>query len=166
MTVSAVYAGTFDPITSGHEDITRRACKLFDRVIIAVADSKSKKPLFTLDERVAIARESLADVKNVEVMGFSGLLMNFVRQHNARVVVRGVRSVTDFDYEFQLAGMNRQLFPDVETIFLTPGEQHAYVSATLVREIAILGGDFTKFVSPVIARHLAEKIRQRNAGSQ
>ena len=166
MTVSAVYAGTFDPITSGHEDITRRACKLFDRVIIAIADSKSKKPLFTLDERVAIARESLGDVKNVEVMGFSGLLMNFVQQHNARVVVRGVRSVTDFDYEFQLAGMNRQLFPDVETIFLTPGAQHAYVSATLVREIAILGGDYAKFVSPVIARHLAEKIRQRNAESQ
>ncbi len=166
MTVSAVYAGTFDPITSGHEDITRRACKLFDRVIIAIADSKSKKPLFTLDERVAIARESLGDVKNVEVMGFSGLLMNFVQQHNARVVVRGVRSVTDFDYEFQLAGMNRQLFPDVETIFLTPGAQHAYVSATLVREIALLGGDYAKFVSPVIARHLAEKIRQRNAESQ
>lgn len=166
MTVSAVYAGTFDPITSGHEDITRRACKLFDRVIIAVADSKSKKPLFTLEERVAIARESLAGVKNVEVMGFSGLLMNFVRQQGARVVVRGVRSVTDFDYEFQLAGMNRQLFPDVETIFLTPGEQHAYVSATLVREIALLGGDYAKFVSPVIARHLAEKIRQRNVGGQ
>ena len=166
MTVSAVYAGTFDPITAGHEDITRRAGKLFDRVIIAIADSKSKKPLFTLEERVAIARESLADVKNVEVMGFSGLLMNFVQQHNARVVVRGVRSVTDFDYEFQLAGMNRSLYPEVETIFLTPGEQHAYVSATLVREIAILGGDYAKFVSPVVAHHLAAKIRQRKSEGQ
>ena len=166
MLFRSVYAGTFDPITAGHEDITRRACRLFDRVIIAIADSKSKKPLFTLEERVAIARESLADVKNVEVMGFSGLLMNFVQQHNARVVVRGVRSVTDFDYEFQLAGMNRSLYPEVETIFLTPGEQHAYVSATLVREIAILGGDYAKFVSPVVAHHLAAKIRQRKSEGQ
>lgn len=163
MTVIAVYAGTFDPITAGHEDITRRAGKLFDRVIIAIADSKSKKPLFTLEERIALARGALSDMKNVEVMGFSGLLMNFVQQHNARVVVRGVRSVTDFDYEFQLAGMNRQLFPAVETIFLTPGEQHAYVSATLVREIAILGGDYAKFVSPFVAKSLAGKIKQREA---
>lgn len=161
MTITAVYAGTFDPITLGHEDITRRACKLFDRVIIAVADSQSKKPLFTLDERVAIARQSLSDVSNVQVMGFSGLLMNFVRQQGARVVVRGVRSVTDFDYEFQLAGMNRQLFPEVETIFLTPGEQHAYVSATLVREIALLGGDAARFVSPEVAQQLAAKVQQR-----
>ncbi len=166
MTVTAVYSGTFDPMTAGHEDITRRACRLFDHVIIAIADSRSKKPLFALEERVAMARESLADVKNVEVMGFSGLLMHFVQQHHARVVVRGVRSVTDFDYEFQLAGMNRQLYPAVESIFLTPGEQHACVSATLVREIALLGGDYAKFVSPTIARHLAEKIRLRNAGGQ
>ena len=161
MTIKAVYPGTFDPITAGHEDITRRASKLFDSVVLAVADSQSKKPLFTLDERVAMARESLQNLKNVEVMGFSGLLMNFVQQHGAHAVVRGVRAVTDFDYEFQLAGMNRQLFPDVETIFMTPGEQYAYVSATLVREISILGGDISKFVSPLVAARLAEKVKQR-----
>ena len=157
MTTRAVYAGTFDPITLGHEDITRRAAKLFDSIIIAIADSKSKKPLFTLDERIAIAREAFSDTPNVEVMGFSGILMNFVRQQGARVVVRGVRSVTDFDYEFQLAGMNRNLYPEVETIFLTPGEKHAYVSATLVREIAMLGGDASQFVSPNVAARLAQK---------
>ena len=160
MTIKAVYPGTFDPITAGHEDLARRASKLFDYVVLAVADSQSKKPLFTLDERVAIARESLKDFKNVEVMGFSGLLMNFVQQHNARVVLRGVRAMSDFDYEFQLAGMNRQLYPDVETIFMTPGEQYAYVSATLVREISILGGDVRKFVSPLVAGRLAEKVKQ------
>lgn len=160
MTIKAVYPGTFDPITLGHEDLTRRACKLFDGVILAVADSKSKKPLFTLEERVAIAREAFKDLKNVEVMGFSGLLMNFVQQHGARVVVRGVRAVSDFDYEFQLAGMNRQMYPDVETIFMTPGEQFAYVSATLVREISLLGGDATKFVSAPVAQHLENKIKQ------
>ena len=157
MTTKAVYAGTFDPITLGHEDITRRAATLFDSIIIAIADSKSKKPLFTLDERIAIAHEAFADTPNVEVMGFSGILMNFVRQQGARVVVRGVRSVTDFDYEFQLAGMNRSLYPEVETIFLTPGEKHAYVSATLVREIAMLGGDASQFVSPNVAARLAQK---------
>ncbi len=157
----AVYAGTFDPITAGHEDLTRRAAGLFDHVIIAIADSKSKKPLFTLDERVDIAREVFSDLKNIEVTGFSGLLMNFVQQHGARVVVRGVRSVTDFDYEFQLAGMNQQLYPDVETIFMTPGAKYAYVSATLVREISLLGGDAAQFVSPIVAARLAEKTKQR-----
>ena len=161
MTIKAVYPGTFDPITLGHEDLTRRASRLFDGVILAVADSKSKKPLFTLDERIAIAREAFKDLQNVEVVGFTGLLMNFVRQHDARVVVRGVRAVSDFDYEFQLAGMNRQLYPEVETIFMTPGEQYAYVSATLVREISILGGDVSKFVSPLVATRLAEKVKQR-----
>ena len=160
MTIKAVYPGTFDPITLGHEDLMRRACKLFDSVILAVADSKSKKPFFTLDERVDMARESLKDIKNIEVMGFSGLLMNFVRQQGARVVVRGVRAVSDFDYEFQLAGMNRQMYPEVETIFLTPGEQYAYLSATLVREISVLGGDATKFVSPLVASRLDGKIKQ------
>ncbi len=163
---AAVYPGTFDPITAGHEDLTRRAAKLFDHVIIAVADSKSKKPLFTLEERVAIARETFKDLKNVEVMGFSGLLMNFVQQHGARVVVRGVRAVSDFDYEFQLAGMNRQLYPDVETVFMTPGEQYAYVSATLVREISILGGDVSKFVSPYVAAQLNVKIKQLGGGGK
>lgn len=160
MTIKAVYPGTFDPITLGHEDLTRRASKLFDQVILAVADSKSKKPLFTLDERVAIAREAFKDLKNVQVMGFSGLLMSFVQQQDARVVVRGVRAVSDFDYEFQLAGMNRQLYPGVETIFMTPGEQYAYVSATLVREITLLGGNVGKFVSPFVASRLADKLKQ------
>jgi pantetheine-phosphate adenylyltransferase len=161
MTTKAVYAGTFDPITLGHEDITRRAAKLFDTIIIAIATSQSKKPLFTLEERIAIAREAFADTPNVEVMGFTGILMNFVRQQGARVVVRGVRSVTDFDYEFQLAGMNRNLYPEVETIFLTPGEKHAYVSATLVREISMLGGDASQFVSPRVAEKLAAKAKAR-----
>jgi len=160
MTIKAVYPGTFDPITLGHEDLTRRACKLFDQVILAVADSKSKRPLFTLEERVTIARETFKDMKNVQVMGFSGLLMNFVQQQGARVVLRGVRAVSDFDYEFQLAGMNRQLYPDVETLFMTPGEQYSYVSATLVREISILGGDVKKFVSPFVAERLADKVKQ------
>jgi pantetheine-phosphate adenylyltransferase len=160
MTIKAVYPGTFDPITLGHEDLMRRATKLFDGVILAVADSKSKKPFFTLDERVDMAREAFSDLKNVQVMGFSGLLMNFVREQGARVVVRGVRAVSDFDYEFQLAGMNRQMYPEVETIFLTPGEQYAYLSATLVREISVLGGDATKFVSPQVAQRLNSKIKQ------
>jgi pantetheine-phosphate adenylyltransferase len=160
MTIKAVYPGTFDPITLGHEDLTRRAARLFDSVILAVADSKAKKPFFTLDERVDMAREAFKDLKNVQVMGFSGLLMSFVQQQGARVVVRGVRAVSDFDYEFQLAGMNRQLYPEVETIFLTPGEQYAYLSATLVREISVLGGDATKFVSPLVAQRLSIKIKQ------
>jgi pantetheine-phosphate adenylyltransferase len=160
MTIKAVYPGTFDPITLGHEDLTRRASRLFDSVILAVADSKAKKPFFTLDERVDMAREAFKDLKNVQVMGFSGLLMSFVQQQGARVVVRGVRAVSDFDYEFQLAGMNRQMYPEVETIFLTPGEQYAYLSATLVREISVLGGDATKFVSPLVAQRLSIKIKQ------
>ena len=159
----AVYAGTFDPITLGHEDIARRAGKLFDRVILAIADSKTKKPMFTLDERIAIAREALSDMKNVQVKGFSGLLMHFIQQEGARVVVRGVRSVTDFDYEFQLAGMNRQLYPEVETIFMTPGEQYSYVSATLVREISLLSGNAKKFVSRKVGAHLARKVKHGGA---
>ncbi len=160
MTIKAVYPGTFDPITLGHEDLMRRASKLFDGVILAVADSKSKKPFFTLEERVDMARAAFKDLKNVEVMGFSGLLMKFVQEQGARVVVRGVRAVSDFDYEFQLAGMNRGMYPEIETIFLTPGEQYAYLSATLVREISVLGGDASKFVSSHVAAQLAEKIKQ------
>lgn len=156
----AVYPGTFDPITRGHEDLVRRAAKLFDHVVLAVADSKAKRPMFTLSERIDIARSTLADVKNVSVTGFSGLLMHFAKKHNARVVVRGVRAVSDFDYEFQLAGMNRKLYPEVETVFMTPSEQYMFLSATLVREISILGGDVTKFVSPQVAKRLKVKIRE------
>jgi pantetheine-phosphate adenylyltransferase len=160
MNHKAVYPGTFDPITLGHEDLIRRAARLFDTVIVAIADSSAKRPFFTRDERVAMARAVLKDLKNVEVTGFSGLLMKFVRQNKARVVIRGLRAVSDFEYEFQLAGMNRGLYPDVETLFLTPGEQHAFISATIVREISVLGGDVRKFVPPLVARRLKAKIKQ------
>jgi pantetheine-phosphate adenylyltransferase len=147
-------------MTLGHEDLARRAARLFDKVVLAIADSRAKQPFFTLDERVEMAREVLKDLANVEVVGFSGLLMKFVQQHKARVVVRGLRAVSDFEYEFQLAGMNRGLYPDVETVFLTPGEQHMFVSATIVREISILGGDVNKFVHPYVAKRLKSKIKQ------
>ena len=160
MSHTAVYPGTFDPITLGHVDLARRAARLFDRVILAVADSRAKMPFFTLDERVEMAREVLKGVGNVEVMGFSGLLMSFVQQQGARVVVRGLRAVSDFEHEFQLAGMNRGLYPDVETLFLTPGEQFMFVSATIVREISVLGGDTSKFVPPFVGERLKTKIRQ------
>ena len=154
----AVYPGTFDPITCGHEDIVRRASRLFDEVIVGVAESPSKKPLFTLAERIEMAAATLTDCPNVQVMGFSGLLMQFVREQGARVVLRGLRAVSDFEYEFQLAGMNRSLYPDVETLFLTPAEQHMFVSASLVREIAMLGGDITKFVSPLVKSRITLKL--------
>src|ERR1043166_1186078 len=147
---TAIYPGTFDPITLGHEDLARRAARLFDKIVLAVADSRAKKPFFTLDERVEMAREVLKDLKNVEVVGFSGLLMKFAQERGARIVVRGLRAVSDFEYEFQLAGMNRGLFPDVETVFLTPGEQFMFISATIVREISVLGGDTTKYVPPSV----------------
>ena len=161
MNHKAIYPGTFDPMTLGHEDLIRRAARLFDTVILAVADSRTKKPFFTLDERVDIARRVLRDVRNVEVVGFSGLLMKFVREHKARVVIRGLRAVSDFEYEFQLAGMNRGLYPDVETVFMTPGEQYMFISATIVREISTLGGDVRKFVRPLVAQRLKDKAGKR-----
>ena len=160
MNNKAVYPGTFDPITLGHEDLIRRAARLFDTLIVAIADSSAKRPFFTRDERVDMAKEVLKDLKNVEIVGFSGLLMKFVQQHQARVVIRGLRAVSDFEHEFQLAGMNRGMYPDVETIFLTPGEQYMFVSATIVREISVLGGDVGKFVPPAVARRLEAKIKQ------
>ncbi len=155
--IRAVYPGTFDPLTRGHEDLVRRASILFDAVILGIADSRFKKPFFTLQERLEMAKEVLASLKNVQVVGFSGLLIEFVRQHNVHVVLRGLRAVSDFEYEFQLAGMNRNLNPDMETVFLTPSEQHMFISATLVREIALLGGDVSKFVHPIVRAKLAEK---------
>jgi pantetheine-phosphate adenylyltransferase len=155
--IRAVYPGTFDPLTRGHEDLVRRASTLFDSLILGVADSRAKRTFFTLDERVEMAREVLAGVKNVKVVGFGGLLIDFVRSHQARVVLRGLRAVSDFEYEFQLAGMNRSLYPDMETVFLTPSEQHMFISATLVREIAALGGDVGKFVHPSVEKRLREK---------
>lgn len=157
--IKAVYPGTFDPLTRGHEDLVRRASMLFDGLILAIADSKAKKPYFTLDERIAMAREVLADVKNLQVVGFTGLLTDFVRKQGARVVLRGLRAVSDFEYEFQLAGMNRNLYPEMETIFLTPSEQHMFISATLVREIASLGGDVSEFVHPLVAKRLKQKTK-------
>jgi pantetheine-phosphate adenylyltransferase len=157
--IRAVYPGTFDPLTRGHEDIVRRAASLFEGVIIGVADSQAKRPFFTRSERVDMASEVLRDLKNVKVVGFSGLLIDFIREHQARVIMRGLRAVADFEYEFQLAGMNRNLYPDVETIFLTPSEQHMFISATLVREIATLGGDVSKFVHPLVRDRLREKVK-------
>jgi pantetheine-phosphate adenylyltransferase len=155
--IKAVYPGTFDPLTRGHEDLVRRASTLFATIVVAIADSKAKRPFFTLEERIAMAKEVFADAKNVQVVGFSGLLTEFVRKQGARLVLRGLRAVSDFEYEFQLAGMNRHLYPEMETIFLTPSEQHMFISATLVREIATLGGDVSKFVHPSVAKRLKQK---------
>lgn len=156
----AVYPGTFDPLTRGHEDIVRRAADLFSQVVVAVADSPGKKqPFFSTAERVDMAREVLADCPNVEVIGFTGLLMAFVREQGSRVVLRGLRAASDFEYEFQLAGMNRALFPEVETIFLTPADKYMFVSASLVREIALLNGDVSQFVHPLIQQRLQSKIQ-------
>jgi pantetheine-phosphate adenylyltransferase len=157
--IKAVYPGTFDPLTRGHEDLVRRASRLFDSLVVGVADSRAKRTFFTLAERVEMAREVLGEDKRIEVVGFDGLLIDFVRRLGARVVLRGLRAVSDFEYEFQLAGMNRSLHPDMETIFLTPSEQHMFISATLVREIAQLGGDVSKFVDPRVAARLAKKVR-------
>ena len=154
----AIYPGTFDPLTRGHEDLVRRASKLFDSVVVAVAASRGKNPIFDVDERLAIAREVLAHHSNVEVTTFSGLLVNFVAQQKADVVVRGLRAVTDFEYEFQMAGMNRQRMPHVETLFLTPSDQFQFVSGTFVREIATLGGDVSKFVSPFVLERLNGRV--------
>jgi len=156
----AVYPGTFDPITRGHEDLVRRASTLFDEMIVAVADSRGKSPFFTVEERVAMARETLAPFDNVRVEGFSGLLMDFLHKHDAKIILRGLRAVSDFEYEFQMAGMNRNLFPDVETLFLTPAEQYMFISATMVREIASLGGDVSPFVNPIVIPRMKAKMRK------
>jgi pantetheine-phosphate adenylyltransferase len=145
-------------MTRGHEDLVRRASKLFERVIVGVADSRSKKPFFSMDERVQIAQEVLGHYPNVEVCGFTGLLKDFVRKHDAKVIIRGLRAVSDFEYEFQMAGMNRYLLPDVETLFLTPSDQYQFISGTIVREIAQLGGDVSKFVFPSVEAWLAKRI--------
>jgi len=157
--IKVVYPGTFDPITRGHEDVVRRAAGLFDEVVVAIAASRTAT-LFTLDERVDMAREVFAWFGNVRVEGFDNLLMNYVKAHNARVVLRGLRAVSDFEYEFQMAGMNRTLHPDVETLFLTPAEQYTFISASIVREIARFGGDVSKFVSPLVGVKLKEKYQR------
>jgi pantetheine-phosphate adenylyltransferase len=154
----AVYPGTFDPLTRGHEDLVRRASKLCQRLIVGVADSRNKRPFFTLEERVDIAREVLSHYPNVTVAGFSGLLKHFVEEHGATVVIRGLRAVSDFEFEFQMAGMNRYQMPSVETVFLTPSDQYMFISGTIVREIAILGGDVSKFTFPSVEKWLKAKV--------
>jgi pantetheine-phosphate adenylyltransferase len=157
MNITAIYPGTFDPITNGHMDLLQRALRHFDRVIIAVAGSTGKSTCFTLEERVSLARTALESLDHVEVMGFDGLLVKFAREQGATVILRGLRAVSDFEYEFQLASMNRKLAPDVETMFLTPDEGYTFISSSLVREIAALGGDVRPFVHPVVQSALKER---------
>ncbi len=157
--VLAVYPGTFDPMTLGHVDVVRRAAQLFDRVIVAVAAGHHKKTLFTLEERIDMARALVQPYPQVTVESFSGLMRDFVVARGAKAMIRGLRAVTDFDYEFQLAGMNRSLMPDVETVFLTPGDKYQFISSTFVREIATLGGEVDKFVDPLVEQRLLAKIR-------
>ncbi|MEQ8230798.1 MAG: pantetheine-phosphate adenylyltransferase [Gammaproteobacteria bacterium] len=158
MATIAIYPGTFDPITLGHTDIVSRAAPLFDRLIVAVAGSTSKKTVFSADERVALAAEILAQYENVSVKRFDGLMVDFARQEKAKVVLRGLRAVTDFEYEFQLAGMNRKLMPECDTVFLPTSEKYTYISSSLVREIATLGGDISDFVHPRIKQVLDERL--------
>ena len=155
----AVYPGTFDPMTMGHVDLVRRASKLFDSVIIAIASSDSKKPMFSLEERIEIGNKIFADDPKVEVVGFSGLLVNFAKDNDANILIRGLRVVADFEYEFQLANMNRAMSPDIESVFLTPKEEYSYISSSLVKEIATMGGDVTRFVDPVTLETLNQKIK-------
>lgn len=158
MSITAVYPGTFDPITCGHFDLIERAARFYDRLVIAVADNRNKNSLFTLEERVVLANEVTANMPNVEVMGFSGLLVDFVKQIEGNVLLRGLRAVSDFEYEFQLASMNRKLAPEVETMFMTPAENYAFISSSLVREISAFGGDVSEFVHPVVQSALKQKL--------
>ena len=157
---SAVYPGTFDPITNGHQDLVRRAAGVFERVIVAIASNPNKAPMFPLEKRVELARKVLGDIPGVEVMGYQGLTVDFAREHGVQVVVRGLRAVSDFEFEFQLANMSRHLHRDLETVFLTPQEQFTFISSTLVREIAILGGDVSQFVHPAVEAEL-KKMRRK-----
>jgi len=159
---TAVYPGTFDPITLGHSDIVRRAAQLFDRVIVAVAVNAAKTPTWTADERVSMARQVLAEFPNVEVKSFDTLLVTFVQQNNAGVILRGLRAVSDFEYEFQLAGMNRHLAPEIETLFLTPAEQYTFISSSLVREVASHGGDVSEFVHPIVKKELITRYNMQH----
>jgi len=158
--LTAIYPGTFDPMTLGHQDLMRRASRLFSRLVVAVAAGHHKRTMFSLDKRLEIAQELARPYPNVEVIAFRGLLRNFVVEHGGKVVVRGLRAVSDFEYEFQMAGMNRQLMPEVETLFLTPSDQYQFVSGTFVREIAVLGGDVSKFVAPSVLDRLQRRIAQ------
>ncbi|MEP7243034.1 MAG: pantetheine-phosphate adenylyltransferase [Gammaproteobacteria bacterium] len=155
----AMYPGTFDPITNGHHDLVRRAAGIFDRVVVAIAANPNKTPMFTLEKRVELARQVLSDIPNVEIMGYTGLTVEFARKHGLAVVVRGLRAVSDFEFEFQLANMSRHLAREIETVFLTPQEQFTFISSSLIREIAVLGGETREFVHPIVAAELAKQKR-------
>lgn len=158
MKVSAMYPGTFDPITLGHEDLVRRAARLYDKVVVAIAAHPgSKAPMFTFGERVQLAKSALSSIKNIEVTGYEGLTVDFAREHDLAVIIRGLRAVSDFEYEFQLANMNRHLTEEVETVFLTPTDKYTFISSSLVREVAQLGGDVAEFVSPEVKKALLER---------
>lgn len=162
MTVSAMYPGTFDPITLGHEDLVRRASRLYDKVVVAIAANPgSKEPMFTFGERVELAKSAMSDIRNVEVTGYEGLTVDFAREHDLAVIIRGLRAVSDFEYEFQLANMNRHLTQEVETVFLTPTEKYTFISSSLVREVASLGGDVSEFVSSKVKQALLERCGQK-----
>lgn len=157
MTTRVIYPGTFDPVTNGHADLIDRAAKLFDEVVVGVANSPSKRPLFDLAERVQLVQQVTSTLPNVKVVGFSGLLVDFAKEHQANVLIRGLRAVSDFEYEFQLANMNRRLMPELESVFLTPAEENSFISSTLVKEVALHGGDIRQFVDPVVAQAIAAK---------
>jgi pantetheine-phosphate adenylyltransferase len=159
MSVSAMYPGTFDPITLGHEDLVRRACRLFDKVVVAIAANPGKEPMFSLEERVNLAQTALSELDNVEVSGYDGLTVDFAQKNGLGVILRGLRAVSDFEYEFQLANMNRHLAEDVETAFLTPTETYNFISSSLVREICSMGGDISEFVSPAVNEALINRVR-------
>ena len=158
MSQRAIYPGTFDPMTKGHVDLIERACELFDSVVIAIAASEAKNPLFTLDERIEIARKIFSDNEKIEVIGFSGLLVDLAKNNDAKILIRGLRVVADFEYEFQLANMNRAMMPELESVFLTPKEKYSYISSTLVKEICKMGGDVSEFVHPVSLEALKGKL--------
>lgn len=159
MQTTAIYPGTFDPITNGHSDLVHRATRLFDKVIVAIAANPGKTPFFPLEERISLTRAAMQGLANVEIFGFDSLLVNFAKKHHAQIILRGIRAVSDFEYEFQLAGMNRKLAPEIETLFLTPAEQYAYISSSLVREIAHLGGDVSAFVHKNVGAALDRRMR-------
>lgn len=160
--MTAIYPGTFDPVTYGHTDLIQRASKLFEKVVVAVAEDSGKKSLFPLDKRVALAKQSLIALPNVEVIGFRGLLVEFAKKQKASVIIRGLRAVSDFEYEVQLAAMNRRLCVEIETLFLSPAEQYTFVSSSLVRQIATLGGDVSQFVPPCVKQAFSEQLAKKN----